>query len=270
MFMLLDVMTSKVALVRSDQGVSEAYAHALKLLQGLDALNIPNCNVTIKVGIYDQRNRNYPTPPVVQVVADAFTRAQRIRLVESDNHHGTAMDRLQVWKALFSDRVVPFNLSTDPQVREGIVCGEPIPFSHVLCKPNVLVSLHAARKGNMGSIFKNLLGCIPDTRKERFHEKLGEALIDIASAVDWIDLAIIDGTYVYGSEWKEGKPLPREQRNFLLVGRDPVAVETVGSLLVGKTPLTIPSLAVVKQRGLGETDIKNIEVVGEPLEAFVT
>jgi uncharacterized protein (DUF362 family) len=263
-------MSSKVALVRTDKGVSEAYAQALNLIGGLNTLNTPDRGVTIKVGIYDERNLNYPTPPVVQAVADEFTSVQRVRLVESDNHHGTALERLQVWKSLFSERVVPFNLSTDPQVREGVVCGELIRFSHVLCKPNVLVSLHAARKGTAGSILKNLLGCIPDTRKERFHEKLDVALIDIAEAVDWIDLAVIDGTYVYGSEWKDGKPLQREQRNFLLVGRDPVAVEAVGSLLVGGTPLKIPSLAVAKQRGLGETDIEKIEVIGEPLEAFLT
>ncbi len=263
-------MTVKVALVRSDWGVSEAYAQALKLIGGIDALNVRGRGVTVKVGIYDQCNLNYPTPPVVQAVVDAFTHIQRVRLVESDNHHGTALERLQVWKALFSDRIVPFNLSTDPKIQEGVVCGENIRFSHVLCKPNVLVSLHVARKGTAGSIFKNLLGCIPDTKKERFHEKLGVALIDIASAVDWIDLAVIDGTYVYGSEWKEGKPLQREQRNFLIVGRDPVAVETVGSLLVDETPLKIPSLAVAQKRGLGETDIKNIEVVGEPLEDFIT
>jgi len=263
-------MTSKVALVRSDRGVAEAYTQALQLLGGLDALNTRDRGVTIKVGIYDQRNRNYPTPPVVQAVATAFTRTQQIYLVESDNHHGSALNRLQVWQTVFSERIVPFSLSTDPQVQAGVVCGEPISFSHVLCQPYVLVSLHVARRGTAGSIFKNLLGCIPDTRKERFHAKLGEALIDIASAVGGIDLAVIDGTYVYGSEWKEGQPLSREQRNFLLVGRDPVAVEAVGSFLVGESPLTIPSLAVAKQRGLGETDIANIEVLGEPVDAFVT
>ena len=105
-------MTPKVALVRSDRGVSEAYAQALKLIGGIDALNVRDRGVTIKVGIYYQRNLNYPTPPVAQAVADAFTRAQRVRLVESDTIHGTALERLQVWKALFSDRVVPFNLST--------------------------------------------------------------------------------------------------------------------------------------------------------------
>ncbi len=262
-------MTSKVALVRTDHGTAEAYTQAVQLLGGLDALNTPTREVTIKVGIYDQRNQNYPTLPVVRAVADAFTRAPCIRVAESDNHNGLALDRLQVWRAVFSERVVPYSLSTDPQVREGIVCGETIRFSHVLCKPHVLVSLHVARQGTAGSIFKNLLGCIPDTRKERFHATLGAALIDIAAAVDGIDLAVIDGTYVYGSEWREGQPLSREQRNFLLVGRDPVAVEAVGSLLVGGDPLTIPSLSVAQQRGLGETDIRNIEVLGESVDAFL-
>ncbi len=262
-------MPPKVALVRSDHGTAEAYTRAVQLLGGLDALNTSTREVTIKVGIYDQRNQNYPTLPVVRAVADAFTRAPRIRLVESDNHNGLALDRLQVWKALFSDRVMPYSLSTDPQVREGVVCGEIIRFSHVLCKPHVLVSLHVARQGTAGSIFKNLLGCIPDTRKERFHTTLGAALIDIAAAVDGIDLAVIDGTYVYGSEWKAGQPLSREQRNFLLVGRDPFAVEAVGSLLMGVDPLTIPSLVVAQQRGLGVTDVSNIEVLGEPVSAFL-
>ncbi len=261
-------MTPKVALVRSDHGAAEAITQAVQLLGGLDALNTSTREVTIKVGIYDQRNQNYPALPVVRAVTAAFTRAPRIRLVESDNHNGLALDRLQVWKALFSEWVVPYSLSTDPQVRVGVVCGEPIRFSHVLCNPHVLVSLHVARQGTAGSIFKNLLGCIPDTRKERFHATLGAALIDIATAVDGIDLAVIDGTYVYGSEWKAGQPLPREQRNFLLVGRDPVAVETVGSLLVGENPLTIPSLVAAQQRGLGETDIQRIAVLGESVDAF--
>jgi hypothetical protein len=82
-------------------------------------------------------------------------------------------------------------------MREGLVCGEIISFSHVLFKPNVLVSLHVLRKGTAGSIFKNLLKAIPDVRKDRFHDKLGSALVDIAEAVGWSDLVVIDATYVY-------------------------------------------------------------------------
>jgi uncharacterized protein (DUF362 family) len=159
--------------------------------------------------------------------------------------------------------VIPFDLSNDPKLRSVYVCGEKISFSHVLFKPNILVSLHILRRGAMGSVFKNLLGIIPDTRKERFHDKLGVALVDIAEAIGWIDLAVIDGTYIYEAQWKEGKPLDRERRDLLLVGRDPVAVEVVGSILAGDDPFSNHSIKEAKKRNLGEVDIDKIEVLGE-------
>lgn len=261
-------MVSRVALVKTNRGVLEAFQRALELIGGIDDLNTEARNVTIKVGIYDQRNLNYPAVQVVRAVVSSFTRPRRILLAESDNHQGKALDRLQVWKEVFSNRVVPFDLSHDPNVREGSVCGERIQFSHALFKPNVLVSLHVLRRGTGGSIFKNLLGLVPDTRKERFHDNLGAALVDMAEAIGGIDLAILDGTYAYGGEWKEGEPLLRERRDLLVVGRDAVAVETVGAVLVDEDPLSIPSLAVAKNRKLGETDINRIEVLGEPLETL--
>jgi uncharacterized protein (DUF362 family) len=80
---------------------------------------------------------------------------------------------------------------------------------------------------------------------------------------------VIDGTYIYGSEWKEGLPLKRERRDLLVVGRDPVAVETVGSTLAEEDPLAIPALAIAQKRNLGETDIKRIEILGENINNFL-
>jgi hypothetical protein len=257
-------MDPRVAVVKTDGGVAAAYQEALRLIGGIADLD--GGPVTVKIGIYDQRNGNYPTVPVVQAVTDGFPRAPRIYLAESANHHGAALDRLRVWQDVYSDRVVPYDLSHDPQPRDGTVCGEPIRFAHVLCKPHRLVSLHVLREGQAGAVFKNLLGAIPDTRKERFHERLGACLIDIAEAVGWIDLAVIDGTYRYGRDWKEGVALPRTRANLLVVGRDPVAVETVGSVLVDEDPTAIPAIDVAAARGLGEADLARIEVVGEPLD----
>jgi uncharacterized protein (DUF362 family) len=225
--------------------------------------------VTVKVGIYDKRNLNYPTVPVVKAVVDSFSYSKRVLIVESDNHNGKALERLQEWKEVFSKRVMPFSLSNDPETREITVCGEKIRFSSSLFKPNFLVSLHVLRKGKAGCIFKNLLGLIPDTRKERFHDNLGVALIEMAEAVGWLDLAVIDGTYIYGSEWKEGVPLERERRDLLIVGRDPVAVETVGSLLAEEDPLSIPALALAREKKLGETNINQIKILGEDLRDFI-
>jgi len=258
-------MVSKVALVKTDKGVSEAYRHALDLIGGIEDLNVEDRDVAIKVGIYDQRNLNYTTTETLRAVTDSFTRPRRIFLAESDNHQGKALDKLQVWRNVLSDRVIPFDLSHDTSTLAVSICGEKIKLSHVLFKPNVFVSLHVLRKGTAGSVFKNLLGLVPDTRKERFHDKLGAALVDMAEAVGGIDLAVIDGTYVYGSQWKEGEPLSRERRNVLVVGRDAVAVDAIGSTLAGEDPLSIPAIAVAKERRLGEADISRIEVLGESI-----
>ena len=263
-------MSSRVAIVNTDKGMDEAFKQALDLIGGLEDLEIESQEVSIKVGIYDARNLNYPSVPVVQATVDSFSRAKKVYLAESANHNGEALDRLQVWKELFSDRVVPFDLSHDCHVREGFVCGERILFSHILFKPKLFVSLHVLREGTAGSVFKNLLGLIPDTRKERFHDKLGTCLIDIAETIGWIDLAVIDATYAYEKEWQKAVPMERKRRDLLILGRDPVAVETVGSILVREDPLSIPAISVARDRKLGETDIKNIDILGESLSQLIS
>jgi len=260
-------MVSRVALVKTNRGMPEAYQRALELIGGRDYLEARR--VTVKVGIYDRRNLNYPTVQVVKAVADSFANSEKVLIAESENHNGKALERLQVWKEVFSNRVMPFDLSHDADTQEAIVCGEKIRLSSSLFKPNFLVSLHVLRRGKAGSIFKNLLGLIPDIGKERFHDNLGVALIDLAEAVGWIDLAVLDGTYMYGSEWKEGVPLERERRDVLVVGRDPVAVETVGSLLAGEDPLSVPPIAVAHERDLSEADINQIEILGEQINSLI-
>jgi len=262
-------MVSRVAVVKTDMGVSEAYQRALDLIGGIDDLKANDRDVTIKVGVYDPRNLNYTTVEVLRAVVGFFSNQQMIRIAESDNHEGRALRRLQIWKDVYSDRITPFDLSHDPHTSEVLVCEEKIQLSKALFKPNILISLHVLREGTAGSIFKNLLGLVPDTRKERFHSRLGVALVDIAKAVGWIDLAVIDGTYLYGSQWKEGEPLERRRKDLLLVGRDPVAVETVGSIFAGEEPRLIPSITIAKERMLGETDIAKIEVLGEPMKGLL-
>jgi uncharacterized protein (DUF362 family) len=253
-------MKPTVAVVQTDSGIEHAMHSALTLIGGIE--DQPE-TVTIKVGIFDERNRNYPTVPVVQALVNCLTQAQRIWLVESDNYMGSALDRLRVWCDVFSEQIAPFSLSDDPKIQYHQVNGEFIGLSHVLFKPNWLVSIHALRRGQAGCIFKNLLGLVPDIKKDRFHDTLGPMLIDIAQAVGWIDLAIIDATYTYSGTWKEGIPLHQKRTNLLVVGRDPVAVETVGCHLINEDPLKIPALAEAKRRELGETDITRIHIVGQ-------
>lgn len=88
-------------------------------------------------------------------------------------------------------------------------------------------------------------------------------LLDACEAIGGIDLAVIDGTYTYSPASGEGI-----ETNVLLVGRDAVAVEAVGTTLAGLEPEKVPVIQEAMKRGLGEGDLDRIEVVGEPFETM--
>jgi uncharacterized protein (DUF362 family) len=134
--------------------------------------------------------------------------------------------------------------------------------SNLLFKPNIFVSVHVLRKSEMGSILKNMLGLIPVREKERYHRKLVPVLLDIYEAIGGIDLAVLDGTYVYLSISSGAG----RRAGFIFVGRDAVAVEAVGAAFSGLDPRKVPIVRYAMKKGLGEGDIRRIEVVGNSIE----
>jgi len=258
---------AKVALVDLNDGAQEAFTQALKLVGGIDDLNTAKRNVVIKVGVFDHRIGDmHATVSVTKAIVNSFNKARQIYITESDNYRGTGMERLQIWKELFSKRVVPFNLSEDTETKQIPTAGEKIGLSHILFKPNVLVSAHILRVYEMGSVVKNLLGLTPDKKKAKYH-KLGlETVVpDLYEAVDGIDLAVLDGTYTATGVASFSKKL---NTNVLIVGRDAVAVETVGATLVGMKPEKMPILKEAIKRGLGEGDMENIKILGSSIESI--
>jgi hypothetical protein len=176
---------------------------------------------------------------------------------------------LEIWKECFNERVVPFNLSDDKETKDVEIAGETVPFPLVFSKPNTFISTHVPRRYeeagledlmNLGFVIKNLLGMIPDTKKHRFHEQLPTALLDIYEAIGGIDLAVIDATHVYRGYKKRRITI---SPNILIVGTDAFAVEAVGGYLVGFDPSEMPVLQEAKKRGLGETNIDRIEIIGD-------
>lgn len=264
-------VASKVAIVKFDGDVQESFERALKLIGNIDDLNTTERSIVIKVGVFNHKAETHSTVSVVDAIANSFNHAQQIFLAESDNYKGTGIERLQIWKKLFTERVVPFNLSDDPNTRKVKITDEEIGFSHILFKPNVFVSTHVLRGYEKGSILKNLLGLIPDTKKAKFHKKLETTLLEAYQAVGGIDLAVLDGTYTYRGAGAMPHAGPdstqyRIKTNILLVGRDAVAVEAVGAALVGLNPEKMPVIQEAMHRGLGEGDIEKIEMLGVSFE----
>jgi len=253
----------KVALVELGEDVEASFQEAIKLIGGVSALNTPKRSVVIKVGIFDHRTQHHASVGVVDAIVKSFDKAPRVFLAESDNYRGAGSERLQIWESLFNERVVPFNLSEDPDTREVKIADERICLSHVLFKPNVLVSVHTLRKYEKGSALKNLLGLIPDKKKVRFHKKLEATLLDAYEAVGGINLAVLDGTHTYPGPSGKGV-----KTNVIVVGRDAVAVEAVGASLVGLKPEKMPLIREAVNRGLGEGDLDKIKIVGQSIEGL--
>jgi uncharacterized protein (DUF362 family) len=257
-------LTSKVALIEIDGDAQKALNQAIKLIGKIDDLNTAERPVVIKVGVFNHKAAgNHPTVNVVGAIVKSFNKAPRVFIAESDNYRGTGLERLQIWKELFTDRVVPFNLSGDGDTREVSIADEKMRFSHILFKPNVLVSTHSLRKFDKGTILKNLFGLVPERKKARFHKKLEEVILDTYEAVGGVNLAVIDATRTYkGPSAAKGL-----DTNLLVVGRNAVAVETVGALLVGLNPDKMPIIQQAVKRGLGEGNIENIKVLGSSIES---
>lgn len=264
---------SKVAIVEFNGDVQDLFKRALKLIGKIDDLNTTERPVTIKVGVFNHRTETHSTVSVINAIINSFNKAPQIFLAESDNYKGKGSERLKIWKELFTKRVAPFNLSEDKNTRKVKIAEEEICFSHILFKPNILVSTHVLRTFEKGSILKNLLGLIPDAKKARFHKKLETALLDTYEAIGGIDLAVLDGTYTYRGAGANPHAGPddtgyRTKTNVLLVGRDAIAVEAVGAALVGLDPEKMPVIQEAMNRDLGEGDIEKIEIVGTSFESL--
>jgi uncharacterized protein (DUF362 family) len=250
-----------VAVVEFDCDYAEAFSQAIQKINGLDELNTSGRSVVVKVGVFSPKVGNHASVGLVKAIIDSFDRTPKVLLAESDNYQGTALERLQIWKELFTEKVTPTDLSSESDTRKAILAGQEMNLSNTLFKPNVLISTHILRSFERGSVLKNLFGCVPSPKKAKYHKILPSLLADIYEAIGGIDLAVLDGTFF----WRGAGDFPI-QMNTLLVGRDAVTVEAVGGALAG---LNLEKMSVLQEfvrRGLGEGDLKNIEIVGASFE----
>jgi uncharacterized protein (DUF362 family) len=107
---------------------------------------------------------------------------------------------------------------------------------------------------------KNLMGVM--LPKIMMHTNLDEKLVDLASLIK-PTLNIIDGTVGCERSEYSGDPVPMD---VIIGGRDIVAVDVVGSLVMGVNPHKVGYLPLAAKRGIGTMNLEDIEVIGEKIE----
>ena len=119
---------------------------------------------------------------------------------------------------------------------------------------------------------KNLFGCVPGRRKGMFHlqagdnpEMFAQMLVDVCRAVR-PRLSIMDG--IVGMDGQGPGAGRRRSFGLIIASADPVALDATACRVAGIDPMTIPTLRLASEQGVGIAD--GIEVLGlQPEEVHI-
>lgn len=147
--------------------------------------------------------------------------------------------------------------------------------SKLVLEADVIINLPKFKTHSLttftGSI-KNMYGVIPAGLRRRFHgeylrlEDFCQMLVDIFSVVK-PQLTIMDGIMAMEGEGPGSGQL--RKLGLILTSKDTVALDAVASRIVRLKPEEVLTTRYAVERGLGVSDLKNIEIVGEKLDSLV-
>lgn len=118
---------------------------------------------------------------------------------------------------------------------------------------------------------KNLFGCIIGREKALWHMKAGTSREHFASLLIELSriikprLNIIDAITGLEGDGPGSAGEPR-RIGLIITGADPIAVDTVVCKIVGVKERDLPTLRVAMDKGIGETSLDRIEILGDRIE----
>ena len=242
------------------------------LRAALSKLNAPivppkgTTNVVIKPSIYDPNLPGNTDAKMVQAVIQMFSSLGPVSIVESDNPLRTTRDAfLKTGYSEFENEQVKLvNLSDDDMI--------PTTFSghyfedrkmpRILHDDAFLINVATLKTEpeicTVGAGIKNLLGLLPELDKSVYHSSIDLVLMDLLAAYK-PNLTVIDLTEVVIGNREDGQS---KHVGGVVVGTDPVAVDSYCSNLLGIDPMKIDHLRTAHDLGLGEVLLDRITVRG--------
>ncbi len=149
---------------------------------------------------------------------------------------------------------------------------------NLILDADVLISVPVLKNHFVAGVtlgMKNMFGVLPN---DLYHaagnvygkHSLSHSSLDLARHIVDVNLArrpdfvVVDGQRGM-VDGPIGSQVIRPPMGLILAGRDVVAVDTVGTLVMGYDPNSIPYLGLAAQSGLGIADVARIHVVGVPV-----
>jgi uncharacterized protein (DUF362 family) len=267
---------STVALVKHKNSVKETLEEGLDLLGGFEHLKSP---VLIKPNICTMRDgtgHSVTDTDVVKSVIDLILEVDdklSVKIIESDSESKNAEDTFVKFnynqyceeKKQSGFDVSTFNLSLAPLAKiafEGQYFKNP-ELPDILTRPHYFISIAAAKTHYLAyitGVLKNLFGVLPRKNKSFYHSRIHDVITDLARIIR-PELNIVDAR-VGVEDWNG--PTTHNIGAFIL-GREPVSVDVVMTLVMGLNPIDVGHLVLSKTHNLGSF---NPTVVGESIEGI--
>ncbi len=164
---------------------------------------------------------------------------------------------------LNTDRFAEVTIS-DPHVMEKVKIAKTALESDVIISVPVLKS-HIRTHVTLS--LKNMKGVMPGAEKRKSHRLgLDLAIADLISAVR-PHYAVIDATFGMEGLWQY--PQDTRELGIVIAGRDPLAVDTVGTSVMGIDTSQVMHLQYIAKREGTTVNLDQIEIVGEPLKDHI-
>ena len=251
-------------------GLRRSPGEALRTaLSKLNEPIIPPANtkrVVIKPSIYDPNLPGNTDANMVRAIIQMFSSVGPISIVESDNPLRTTRDAFtrSGYTVLENETVELVNLS-DADMTSVAFSGHYFQnrkMPRILHDDPFLINVATLKAEpdicTVGAGIKNLFGLLPELDKSVYHESINSVLMDLLEAYR-PNLTVIDLTDVVIGNREEGHT---KHVGGVVVGVDPVAVDSFCSSLLGIDPMKIDHLRTAHTLGMGEALPDRITVRG--------
>ena len=204
---------------------------------------------------------------MIDVLREQISPKVNITLVESD---ASAMKCVHAFKMLgFEDLAQEYNvplvnLSTEKSEKMTTTVGDKkvtLQVPKIITDADLRINLtkikYSMEKIKVTCAMKNIFGCIPYSRKYRYHPILTEIIVAVNKLMKF-DLCLVDSYMAKGSSGTRKVGLT-------MASTDQVALDAVASKIAGVNPNSIPYLQLASKEGLGTLDFN---VRGLPWQDF--
>ena len=242
------------------------------LRTALSKLNVPivppknTKRVLIKPSIYDPNLPGNTDAKMVRAVIQMFSSLGPVSIIESDNPLRTTKDAFKQcgYTDFENERVELLNL-TDADMTPVTLSGHYFKdrrMPRILHDDPFLINVATLKSEpeicTVGAGIKNLFGLLPELDKSVYHESIDSVLMDLLEAYR-PNLSVVDLTDVVIGNREDGQSM---HVGGVVVGTDPVAVDSYCSNLLGIDPMKIDHLRTAHTLGLGEALLDRIIVRG--------